>query len=357
MIGEHTDYNEGFVLPAAIDKQIFLAFARNGQEKCRIFSYDYKEMNEFSLRDFAPAPHVWINYIMGVAAQLQNAGYALRGFDCVFGGNIPIGAGLSSSAALENGVCLGLSELFGLNLDKMSMIKYSQMAEHEYAGVACGIMDQFASMMGKANHAIRLDCRSLEFTYFPLNLGEYQFILCDTKIEHKLADTAYNQRRIECEKGVEAVQKRFASIKSLRDVSFEMLEKVRPELSAKVYERCIYVLEENQRLLQSCEALDSGDLQAFGNLMYASHDGLSNQYEVSCAELDFLVEFTSSRTEVLGARMMGGGFGGCTLNLVQKNHKADFEREISAAYQQKFNHLPSLYEVNVANGTSRIESW
>lgn len=356
LIGEHTDYNEGFVLPAAIDKEIFLAFAKNDLEKCRIFSYDYEEMNTFSLRDFAPVPKGWINYITGVVAQLQNAGYPIQGFDCVFGGTIPIGAGLSSSAALENGVCLGLSELFNLNLDKMSMIKYSQKAEHEYAGVACGIMDQFASMMGKANHAIRLDCRSLEFTYFPLNLGNYQFILCDTKIEHALADTAYNQRRTECETGVRVVQKRFTSAKSLRDLSFEMLEQVKPELSAKVYDRCSYVLEENQRLLQSCEMLDSGDLESFGKQMYASHDGLSNQYEVSCTELDFLVEFTRSRTEVLGARMMGGGFGGCTLNLVEKSQRESFERDITAAYNQRFNHAPALYEVNVVDGTSRIEN-
>ena len=260
LIGEHTDYNEGFVLPAAIDKEIYLAFAKNDLEECRVFSYDYDEMNTFSLHGFSPVPQGWINYIMGVVAQLQAGGHVVGGFDCVFGGTIPIGAGLSSSAALENGVCLGLSTLFGLGLDRLSMIRYSQKAEHEYAGVACGIMDQFASMMGKAEHAIRLDCRSMEYSYFPLNLGEYQVILCDTKVEHALADSEYNQRRVECEIGLAAVQNFYSGIKSLRDVTFEMLDTVRVEVPPIVYERCSYVLEENERLLTGSERLEKGDL-------------------------------------------------------------------------------------------------
>lgn len=354
LIGEHTDYNEGFVLPAAIDKEIYLAFAKNGLEECRIFSYDYKEMNTFSLHDFEAVPQGWINYIMGVVAQLQGAGHRIGGFDCVFGGNIPIGAGLSSSAALENGVCLGLSLLFDLDLDKISMVKYSQKAEHEYAGVACGIMDQFASMMGKAAHAIRLDCRSLEYSYFSLNLGDYQFILCDTKVEHALADSEYNQRRSECEIGLAAVQNLYSGIKSLRDVTFEMLDAVKPEVPPVVYDRCTYVLEENDRLLKGCKMLESGNLKDFGELMYGSHDGLSKKYEVSCPELDFLVDFTRRRTEVLGARMMGGGFGGCTINLVRKDHKEKFGDEITAAYKEQFKRNPEIYEVNIVDGTSQI---
>jgi galactokinase len=351
LIGEHTDYNEGFVLPAAIDKEIYFAFAKNGFNKCRIFSFDYEEMNTFSLDDFAPVPQGWINYVMGVVAQLQADGHPVQGFDCVFGGNIPIGAGLSSSAALENGVCLGLSSLFGLNLDKLTMIRYSQKAEHEYAGVACGIMDQFASMMGKAGHAIRLDCRSMEYSYFPLNLGDYQFILCDTKVEHALADSEYNQRRSECEIGLRAIQNLYSGIDSLRDVTFEMLDSVRLEVAQTVYDRCCYVLEENERLLQGAELLKKGDLTGFGKLMYGSHDGLSKKYQVSCAELDFLVDFTRDREEVLGARMMGGGFGGCTLNLVKRDEKEQFVTEISAAYKEQCGHRPEIYEVNVVDGT------
>lgn len=354
LIGEHTDYNEGFVLPAAINKEIYLAIAKNGRGDCRVYSSDYQEMITFSLQDISPAPSGWINYITGVVAQLIRAGYSLKGFDCVFGGNIPIGAGLSSSAALENGICFGLCELFDLGVDRMSMLKYSQKAEHEYAGVACGIMDQFASMMGKADHAIRLDCRSLDFSYFRLNLDNYRFILCDTQVKHSLVDTEYNVRRMECEVGVKSIKKYNEQVISLRDVSFEMLEKVKHEIPSKVYSRCLYVLQENNRLLKGCQLLEAGDLEGFGKLMYGSHEGLSQQYEVSCPELNFLVDFTSDRAEVLGARMMGGGFGGCTLNLVLKDQNETFKSEITAAYQEKFGHPPTIYEVSIVDGTSSM---
>lgn len=354
LIGEHTDYNEGFVLPAAIDKEIYLALGKNGSDDCRIYSYDYQERKDFSIGELSPAPHGWINYIMGVVAQLKQADFLLEGFDCVFGGEIPIGAGLSSSAALENGVCFGLSELFDLKLDRISMLKYSQKAEHEYAGVACGIMDQFATMMGKKDHAIRLDCRSLEFSYFPLKMDQYQFILCDTQVEHSLVDTEYNARRQECEAGVAAVKKYHAQVKSLRDVSLKMLEEVQQEVSPIVFKRCLYVLEENERLLKGCQLLESGDLAGFGKLMYGSHRGLSEQYEVSCPELDFLVTFTIGRPYILGARMMGGGFGGCTINLVRKDQNELFIQEISKAYEQKFGHAPKTYKVSIVDGTSKF---
>ena len=354
LIGEHTDYNDGFVLPAAIDKEIYLAVARNGREECRIFSFDYRETEMFSLGDFAPAPGGWINYIMGVVAQLLKNGHQLSGFDCVFGGNIPIGAGLSSSAALENGMGFALSELFELKLDRMTMLKYSQKAEHEYAGVACGIMDQFASMMGKAGHAIRLDCRSLDFNYFPLHLGEYQFVLSNTQVEHSLADTEYNIRRKECEEGVMMAQKHYPEINSLRDLTIMMLEQIKDELPPKVWERCSYVLEENERLLEGCRMLESGNLEGFGELMYGSHAGLSEKYEVSCPELDFLVDFTHARPEILGARMMGGGFGGCTINLVQKAQKEEFITKVTGAFEGQFGYAPEIYEVSIVDGTSRM---
>lgn len=351
LIGEHTDYNDGFVLPAAINKEIFLAIAKNGGETCRVFSFDYNEMQVFNIRDFSRAPSGWINYITGVLAQLIGSGHHLEGFDCVFGGNIPIGAGLSSSAALENGVCFGISELFDLKLDRMTMLKFSQKAEHEYAGVSCGIMDQFASMMGKAGHAIRLDCRSLDFTYFPLHLDDCQFILCDTQVEHSLVETEYNVRRMECEIGVKSIKKYHKQVHGLRDVSFDMLEFVRHEVPSKVYQRCLYVLEENNRLLKACQLLESGDLDGFGLLMYQSHEGLSKQYEVSCPELDFLVEFTRKWAEVLGSRMMGGGFGGCTLNLIKKDQVEFFKSEISFAYHHQFGHKAQIYEVEIVDGT------
>lgn len=355
LIGEHTDYNEGFVLPAAIDKEIYLAFSKSEGDTCSIYSYDYQEMKTFSLLNLTPEPQGWINYITGVVAQLHAASHPIGAFNCVFGGNIPIGAGLSSSAALENGVCFGLSTLFDLKLDRLSMVKYSLKAEHEFAGVACGIMDQFASMMGKASHAIQLDCRNLAYNYFPLDLGEYQLILCDTKVEHALADSEYNQRRRECEMGVAAVKNYFTGINSLRDVSFEMLDTVKVELPSAVYDRCSYVLEENERLLMGCRLLESGDVVGFGKLMYGSHDGLSKKYEVSCAELDFLVEFTRGRDEVVGARMMGGGFGGCTINLVKKDGKTQLINDIRAAFRERFRRFPEVYEVNITDGTSLLE--
>ena len=310
-------------------------------------------MVSFSIRDLSPAPNGWINYVKGVAAQLVGAGYSLSGFDCVFGGNIPIGAGLSSSAALENGVCYGLSEIFDLKLDRLSMLKYSQKAEHEFAGVECGIMDQFASMMGKSDHAIRLDCRTLFYDYFPLKLDQFQFILCDSRVKHALVETEYNVRRMECEVGVKVIKKSFDQVISLRDVTFEMLEKLRNELPTKVFARCQYVLEENKRVLQACTFLESGNLVEFGELMYGSHLGLSRLYEVSCKELDFLVEFTVGRPEVLGARMMGGGFGGCTINLVHKDQMDDFMAAIIPAYHEQFGHEAKIYVVGIVDGTSR----
>lgn len=354
LIGEHTDYNEGFVLPAAIDKSIYLGFAKNGTRSCQVFSLDYQAMDSFSLDELVPREKGWINFLMGVAAQLQHAGYPIEGFDCVFGGDIPIGAGLSSSAALENGVGMGLSELFDLKVPNLELVNFSQKAEHDFAGVKCGIMDMFASMMGRSGHALRLDCRSLEFAYFPLSLGEYELLLLDTSVEHSLGDSAYNTRREECQTGVDKVRTRFPHVSSLRDVSVDMLAAVKPELPGKVYDRCSYILAENQRLLSSCEALEAGNLAAFGEAMYASHDGLSRLYEVSCEELDFLVAQTSDNPHVLGARMMGGGFGGCTINLIASKHVDHFLSDVSKSYEEAFGISLKAYRVTTSEGTRRI---
>lgn len=356
LIGEHTDYNDGFVLPAAIDKEMILAVGKNNTDSCRLFSMDYNESISFKLVDFKPsAQHPWANYIMGVVDQLQKGGYTLEGFDCVFGGNIPIGAGLSSSAALECGTAYALSKLFDLDVEKRTLVRYAQKAEHIFAGVQCGIMDQFASVMGKKDHAIRLDCRSLEFSYFPLKLGNYQVVLCDTQVKHSLASSEYNTRRKECEEGVSVVKSKYPEVKSLRDITLQMLDELQQELSAEVYKRCRYVIEENERLLRGCELLEQEDMEGFGRQMYGSHEGLSRQYEVSCPELDFLVDFTRDKPYVLGARMMGGGFGGCTINLLAIEHKEDFIRDISLAYQEKFKIDLKTYEVVIKDGAGLVE--
>nr|MBI1232558.1 galactokinase [Cytophagales bacterium] len=353
LIGEHTDYNQGFVLPAAIDKAIYLGFAENGTTSCRVFSLDYLEEGSFLLEDVQPGGG-WLTFIKGVVAQLMHDGHSLHGFDCVFGGDIPIGAGLSSSAALENGVGMGLNALFDLGLQRLDLVAISQRAEHEFAGVKCGIMDMFASMMGKRDFAIRLDCRSMAFDYFPVNLQEYQFLLCDTQVSHKLADSAYNTRREECQTGVAIIQRVFPETKSLRDVTMDQLEKIKEQFPGDVYKRCAYVVQENQRLIASCDLLQTSDLPGFGKLLYGSHVGLSRSYEVSCPELDFLVAQTIPMEYVLGARMMGGGFGGCTLNLVKISEKEAFIAEITAAYQLQFGILPKVYEVQIVDGTSLL---
>lgn len=356
LIGEHTDYNDGFVLPAAINKEIVLALAVNTENTCRLFSVDYNESVEFSLQEVKPSTkHSWANYVMGVVDQLQKAGYQLQGFDCVFGGDIPIGAGLSSSAALECGTALALNELFDLGMSKSRLIGYAQKAEHEFAGVQCGIMDQFASTMGKKGYAFRLDCRSLEFSYFLLNFQHYQLLLFDTRVKHSLAGSEYNTRRLECKEGVAHVQKKHPQVRSLRDITHEMLEEVKREIAPVVYQRCLYIIEENERLLRGCELLEKGDIKGFGAKMYESHEGLSIRYEVSCAELDFLVDFTRDKEYVVGARMMGGGFGGCTINLVASSQKEELIESISKAYKKEFDRELKTYEVLVTDGGSMLE--
>lgn len=355
LIGEHTDYNEGFVLPAAINKSIVVAVGANNSPICRLFSIDYNEYLEFDLDDLQPLSASWANYIIGVVDQLQKADYLVQGFDCVFGGDIPIGAGLSSSAALECGVALALSELFGLTVSKKQLIQYAQKAEHKFAGVQCGIMDQFAAMMGREDHAIRLDCRSLEYNYFPLHLQNYQLLLFDTQVKHSLASTEYNTRRNECEQGVEMLQLGYPEITSLRDISIPLLQSVSNIMNPIIYKRCMFILEENERLLQGCNMLKDNDIEGFGRLMYASHAGLSAMYEVSCKELDFLVDFTKDKAFVAGARMMGGGFGGCTINLVRVDKKEELTRTISEAYNENFGVKLQSYDIAITEGTKLLK--
>lgn len=351
LIGEHTDYNEGFVMPAAIDKKMIVAIAANQSRQGRIYSMDFQEEFVFDLDSFGPYKGHWATYIMGVAAQLQQAGYAVQGFDMVFGGDIPVGAGLSSSAALEAAVGFAMSTLFGFHISKRSLIHYAQKAEHVFAGVQCGIMDQFASAMGKKGHVIRLDCRSLDFHHFPLQLPDHSILLIDTCVKHSLADSAYNKRREECQTGVAAAQKLYPEIKSLRDMDLKVLDAIRSDITQLVYNRCKYIIEENNRVLAASELLDKDDLKGFGEKMYQSHEGLSKLYEVSCPELDFLVDYSKDLDEVLGSRMMGGGFGGCTINIVEKSKVKTLQDSIKPAFESKYDVTPKFYVVSLEEGT------
>jgi galactokinase len=299
---------------------------------------------------------LWINYLLGIIRQLHSRKFDLRPFRCVIGGNIPAGAGLSSSAALECGFVYALNEFNRLGLSKSEMITMAQWSEHNYAGVNCGIMDQFASMMGRQGHVFMLDCRSLEYRYFPIVLNGYSIVLINSKVKHSLADSEYNTRRKECEEGVFVLQARFPNIKSLRDVSLDMLQKYRAEFPEVVYNRCYYVVSEIIRVQQATEDLARGDIKAFGSKMLETHEGLSKLYEVSCRELDFLVEHAKNFDGVLGSRMMGGGFGGCTINIVKDDKIESFIRQTSDAYKRAFDIDPSPYVVAVKDGTSVIPS-
>ncbi|MBX2843611.1 MAG: galactokinase [Flammeovirgaceae bacterium] len=356
LIGEHTDYNKGFVLPANINLEMFFAVAPNSSEKCRIYSYDLNESDEFFLNDLKESEKRWNNYIIGVVAQYIKGNYKIGGFDCVFGGQIPIGAGLSSSAALECGIAYGLNDLFRLDIDKLTLVKMSQMAEHEFAKVQCGIMDQFSSILGRENNAIMLDCQSLENKYIPLNyLKDYSLIIINSGVSHFHAISEYNKRIKECLAGVNFINKKEkTNFYSLRDLDIKLIEKYKNSLDPIIYKRCKYVIEENKRVLEACKALENGDINTFGNLMYQSHEGLKNLFNVSCDELDFLVDQTKTNTNILGSRMTGGGFGGCTINIVKKDFVDDFINKTTKKYEKEFNIKLKYYSTKVVNGTNKV---
>jgi len=353
LIGEHTDYNMGYVLPASIDRAIYLAIRANDENIIRLHSTDMEpEFYENSVADVYEKTGVdWADYIIGVVDQMQKAGYKIGGFDCVFGGDVPIGAGLSSSAALEGGIAYGLSELFELELTRMEMAKISMKAENEFVGVQCGIMDQFASLHGREHQVIKLDCRSLDFEYYPFEWSDLRVLLCDTNVRRTLAGSEYNIRREQCETGVGIIKKSHSQVESLRDVTQEMLSAHKKEMDDVVFRRCSYVLNENERVSKTCEALLNNDLQEFGRFMYASHYGLRDYYEVSCQELDILVEATEKLDGVLGSRMMGGGFGGCTINLVEMDELDKSIDIIRSVYKQKTGANPDFHVVNIGQGT------
>ncbi len=317
LIGEHTDYNNGFVLPAAINKAIFMATSRRDDKEIHILSLDLDRTFVADLDHIFSSSLHWPDYLLGVVQQIQALGHDVGGFNCVFGGDIPLGAGMSSSAALE---CPVPSQRTGLHLglDPLTMVKLSQRAENDFVGVKCGIMDQFASMFGRRNHVIRLDCQSLDFAYIPFNTEGIRIVLFDTNVKHSLASTEYNVRRQQCEAGVALVRAHDPGVKSLRDVSIAMLDEWVAPVDALLDRRCRFVVEENARLLAATEDLKKGDIAAFGRKMFATHQGLSLRYEVSCPEADFLVQQVQDDPGVIGSRMMGGGFGGCTINLVRR---------------------------------------
>jgi len=350
LIGEHTDYNDGFVLPAAIDKQVVLALGANGTTECRIHAAAFDQTESFELEN-AHRREGWINYVMGVVYYLRQQGFPLGGFDAVLDSDLPVGAGLSSSAAIEGAVGFGLSRLFSVEVSRSDLARIGQQAEHNFAGVKCGIMDQFANLHGKKDQLIRLDCRDLSYAYVPFAFPDYQIVLCNSMVHHSLASSEYNVRRQQCEEGVEILKRRYPEISNLRDVTGEMLDAAKEDLSEVVYRRCSYVTGENERLLRACELLEERDLEGFGKMMYRTHQGLSEAYEVSCPELDFLVALSKERPEVMGSRMMGGGFGGCTINIVAGDKVSDFSRFVKARYQEHYDKTPEIYVTRIEDGT------
>jgi galactokinase len=355
IIGEHTDYNEGFVLPAAIDKAIYVAVHKRADDKLHLYSNEFNEHFETTLPEVKPGEG-WSNYILGVVDQLQKRGYKISGFDLAFDGDVPIGAGLSSSAAVECATVYALNEIFGLDISKTEMTGIAQKAEHEFAKVKVGIMDMFASVFGKKDHVIKLDCRSLEYEYVPLKLEGYKVLLLNTNVKHSLSSSEYNTRRAQCEQGVAWVKEKYPQVNSLRDTSMEMLNELVAPRDEVIYRRCKYVVEEIGRLLQGCEDLKAGHVEALGKKMFETHDGLSKEYEVSCKELDFLVDAVRNNPNVLGARMMGGGFGGCTINLVKEEAIDSIVAEVGKSYKENMQLELTSYIAQIEDGTSVISA-
>ncbi len=353
LIGEHTDYNLGFVMPAAINQGIYFAIEKSNNDFSTFHSLDLNETLTCDIQQLN-AGKGWYNYLAGVIGEIQKVGKIIGQLNLVFGGDIPIGAGLSSSAALECGFTFAINQLFDLKLDKIEMIRISQMAEHNFVGVKCGIMDQFASMMGIEDHVIRLDCEDLSYDYFPLNLADAALLLCDSKVNHNLASSEYNVRRSQCETGVQKLNEKFDGVKSLRDVSIDQLENSKELLEPIIYKRCKYIIEENLRVKEFAEALHLNDLSKAGDILNTAQIAMRDEYEITCPEIDFLAKEASGMSFVLGARMMGGGFGGCTLNLLKKNEIAQFKEQITSAYEKEFSISPEIIEVHPSTGVQDL---
>ncbi|QNM85259.1 galactokinase [Polaribacter pectinis] len=351
IIGEHTDYNGGFVFPAAVDKGIAAAIQKSDTGSCTAIAMDLDSTIEFELDKLKPSKEGnWENYVFGVVAEIQNRNKIIGDFNIIFKGNIPGGAGMSSSAALENSVVFGLNELFKLGLSKTEMILISQKAEHNYVGVKCGIMDQYASMFGIKDNALLLDCRTIESKPYKIDFKDHQLMLINTNVKHSLSDSAYNDRRSACESIAELL-----NIETLREASEGDLEKIIDKVTPENYQKALYVIQEIDRTQKAAKAIEENDLETLGALIYGSHNGLQHQYKVSCDELDFLVNQAKKNKNVLGARMMGGGFGGCTINLIKKDEAKNFAKSASKAYKNKFDKDCSVYFVELSNGTHLVK--
>jgi len=348
LIGEHTDYNGGFVFPGAIDKCIMAEIRKNATDRVRIYSLDIDEYTEFGLNEEDAPSQSWARYIFGVCREIQKRGGIISGFDTAFAGNVPLGAGMSSSAALESTFAFALNEMFSLGIDKFELAKIGQATEHNYCGVKCGIMDQFASLFGKAGSLIRLDCRSLEYKYFPFDPEGYRLVLLDTVVKHELASSAYNKRRESCENVARTI-----GVEFLRDASMDQLIAVKNKVTEEDYMRAEYVIEEIQRVLDVCDALEKDDYETVGEKMYETHYGMSKLYEVSCGELDFLNDI-ARECGVTGSRVMGGGFGGCTINLVKDELYDGFIVRAKREYKTKYGHEPKVYDVVISDGAHKI---
>ena len=352
-IGEHIGYNDGFVMPAAIDKGIFYAIALNNTDTINFHSVDFNQSLSVKISEVKKM-NGWKNYVLSVVNEFLIKDLQVKGFDCLFHGNIANGAGISSSAAVEGGLAFGINELFNFGFSKKELALLCQRAEHNFPGVMCGIMDQYANMMGKKDHVILVDCRTLEHQYFPLELTGYEIVLINTKVHHSLASSEYNVRRRQCEQGL-SVLKEGLNIDSFRDIkkAGDLLP-FREKMSEEIYKRCLYVVEEIERTQQAALLLQQNDLVEFGKLMYRTHEGLSKLYDVSCKELDFLVEQASADKNVIGARLMGGGFGGCTINIISQGGLTEFLNQTKIAFQKKFQVDPQIIKVEIVDGTAEF---
>ncbi len=350
LIGEHTDYNGGFVFPGAVDKGIVAAIRPNDGNVVRVYALDLEEEAQFGLREEDKPAAAWAHYIFGICREVQKRGGVIHGFDALFAGNVPLGAGMSSSAALESTFAFALNELFECGFDKFELARIGQSTEHNYCGVKCGIMDQFASVFGKEGCLMRLDCRSMEFAYFPFNPSAhgYRLMLLNSRVKHQLTGSPYNDRRLSCERVAQALGQEF-----LRGATMEQLEALRPQISEEDYKRARYVIGEERRVLDVCEALERNDYETVGARMYETHWGMSRDYEVSCEELDLLVE-VAEQCGVSGSRIMGGGFGGCTINLVKEELYEQFVSTARTQFNARYGHEPLVYDIVISEGARRL---
>ena len=353
LIGEHTDYNGGFVFPGAIDKGIYAVIRPNGTDTVNGFSVDRDAKWSFTIDENDQPKKHGSQYIHGVCREIQKRGYKIGGFDTVFAGDVPLGAGMSSSAALSSTYAFAINDLFNLGIDKFELARIGQATEHNYCGVKCGIMDQFASIFGKKGHLMRLNCATMEFEYFPFNPKGYKLVLLDTRVKHELANSAYNKRRESCENACAHIASKHPEVKFLSDATMDMLNEVESEISAEDYMRAEYVIGEKQRVLDVCEALEKGDYETVGDRMYGTHYGMSKLYEVSCDELDFL-NAVAKECGVTGSRVMGGGFGGCTINLVKEELYEDFVAKAKYRFIKEFGHEPKVYDVVISDGARKL---